>query len=199
MVFELSACVVQLSAAFLLLRLHKITLLHKSSSLLGLCWRYDDDLIGLEVCSIFIVILFTLIKKIRLPEICTATTMLLFPLQPYVCRSNCPPEAAVSIAANGETLPSFPSSGKKIRLESTFLLSPKAPLTISHLSQTRSALAERFHATYIYSYIKITPCLPLFASRCYAVLVLTAPSVLCCHCLLQHGLSESGKKKQFFQ
>lgn len=36
----------------------------------------------------------------------------------------------------------FHCPGKKNRIESTFLLSPKAPLTISHLSQARSALAE---------------------------------------------------------
>lgn len=122
-------------------------------------------------------------------------------LQPHVCESNYPPEAAVSIAANGETLSCFPLSRKKIRIESTFLLSPKALLTISHLSQAdqlQLKILSEFSCTDIYHYIKIAPCFSLYTLRHQVVLVLTATSTLCCCLLLPHGLSENEKQKQFF-
>lgn len=76
MLFDPSACVVQLSAALSVLQLHRLHVLHKSCSLLGLYWRHDKALMALEVCSVSMLVSVVLIKKNNqkqtgLPEICT--------------------------------------------------------------------------------------------------------------------------------
>lgn len=96
------------------------------------------------------------------------------PLNPFVSPSMAPaapsldpaaPEAALSTAAGGETLSCSPRAGKKIRIEPTSLLGPKALLTISHLSQARSALAESAFGGFMPQIFNpTTKLLPIFPS-----------------------------------
>lgn len=89
---------------------------------------------------------------------------------------------------------------KKIRIESTFLLSPKALLTISHLSQAHllqlKILSEVFMPQIFITTSKLFPIFPLFSSRRDTVPVLTAPLSSAATFSFQHELYRNGKKKQ---